>query len=172
MKIFKNIVLDTVPPENKNNLWLYPIDADDGQYELKVFATIKRDNSVSPQWVTIGTGSYNPDTPTPTPPPVIIDDWYVLNGVKEITDWSSVNLNNPITSASYTVNSIKVGYMYLILNTNQNLSSVKSIDTQEDITRDFVYNQISINEKNYKVYSIIQNLEVESRYKITITQNG
>lgn len=46
MKIFKNIVLDTVPPENKNNLWLYPIDADDGQYELKVFATIKRDNSV------------------------------------------------------------------------------------------------------------------------------
>lgn len=103
MKNFKNIVLDSIPPENRNDLWLHQIDADEGKYELKIFATIKRDNSVSPQWVTVGTGSYNPDTPTPTPSPVIIDDWYVLNGVKEITDWSSVNLNNPITSASYTV---------------------------------------------------------------------
>lgn len=42
MKIFKNIVLDTVPPENKNNLWLYPIDADEGKYELKLFTTIKK----------------------------------------------------------------------------------------------------------------------------------
>lgn len=48
MKNFKNIVLDSIPPENRNDLWLHQIDADDGQYELKVFATIKKDNSVSP----------------------------------------------------------------------------------------------------------------------------
>ena len=170
MKRFKNIVLDSTSPENKNDLWLHQIDADEGKYELKLFATVKQGNRHSQKWVTIGTGTGN--NTTPDTPPVIIDGWYVLNGVEEILDWSSVSLSNPITSASYTINSIKAGYMHLILNTNQNLSSVKSIDTQEDITKEFVNNQISISEKNYKVYSLAQNLEVQSKFKITITQNG
>lgn len=171
MKNFKNIVLDSIPPENRNDLWLHQIDADEGKYELKIFATVKQGNKHFQKWITVGTGGYTPDSPTPTPPGRI-DSWYVLNGVAEIYDWSELNLENPITNASFTINSIKAGYVYIILNTNQNLSSVKSIDTPEDITVEFICNQISIRGKDYKVYSITQNLEVESRYKITITQNG
>lgn len=172
MKNFKNIVLDSTPPENKNDLWLHQIDADEGEYELKLFTTVKQGNRHSQKWVTIGTGSYNPDTPTPTPP-IIVDDWYVLNGVEKITDGINIPLNNPIKTVSHTIYSINKGYVYLILNLNQNLKSVISPDSGEIITDDFKPDKnIFINGKMYKVYFMEQNMDHNVTYKITITQNG
>lgn len=173
MKNFKNIVLDSIPPENRNDLWLHQIDADEGKYELKIFATVKQGNKHFQKWITVGTGGYTPDSPTPTPSGRI-DSWYVLNGVAEIQDWNESYLKNPITSISYPISSLKAGFVYLILNTNQSLKSVISPQTQENITGDFTENMytITINNKSYKVYEVFNGIETESSYNITITQNG
>lgn len=97
MKNFKNIVLDSIPPENRNDLWLHQIDADEGKYELKIFATVKQGNRHSQKWVTIGTGTGN--NTTPDTPPVSIEPWYYYKSNEptnasqfpdytQVTNWS------------------------------------------------------------------------------------
>lgn len=151
-KIFKSIILSTIPPKFTNVLWLQP--KENGQIDIKIYTTVKYDeNNLIQKWVSIGvTGTGNnviPEysnqdngkflgidksgnlawqelsgniTPSDPVPPTEVEPWGIYFSTTKLQDFENIGKNE--TSLVGTFTPTQDGYLYIILNSGQRLVNV------------------------------------------------